>query len=92
LSVTVREIELRGLTVAENPKGRRQFDSRRTRAAMSGKVAAMVRASGCGAGDWRGAKKRRWAPGREGGPFLTGGAAALATSCGEGGFPALPLP
>jgi len=24
---------------------------------MSGKVAAMVRASGCGDGDWRGAKK-----------------------------------
>ena len=46
LSVTVRETEPRGLTVAEKPKGRRLFDSRRTRAAMSGKVAAMVRASG----------------------------------------------
>jgi len=46
LSVTVREMEPRGLTVAEKPKGRRQFDSRRTRAAMAGKVAAMVRASG----------------------------------------------
>ena len=30
----------------EKPKGRRQLDSRRTRAAMSGKVAAIVRASG----------------------------------------------
>ena len=46
LSVTVRETEPRELTVAEKPKGRRQFDSRRTRAAMSGKVEAIVRASG----------------------------------------------
>jgi len=92
LSVTVKEMEPRGLTVAVKPRGRRQFDSRRTRAAMSGKVAAMVRASGCGDGDWRGAKKRRWAPGREGGPFLTGRATALATCWGEGGFPALLLP
>jgi len=46
LSVTVRETEPRGLTVAEKPSGSNQFDSRRTRAAMSGKVAAMVRASG----------------------------------------------
>jgi len=46
LSVTVRETEPRGFTVAEKPRGRRQLESRRTRAAMSGKVAAMVRASG----------------------------------------------
>jgi len=46
LSVTVRETEPLGLTVAEKLKGRRQFDARRTRAAMSGKVVAMVRASG----------------------------------------------
>jgi len=46
LSVAVRETEPRGLTVAEKTKGRRQFDSRRKRAPMSGKVAAMVRASG----------------------------------------------
>ena len=46
LSVRVKEMEPRGLTVAEKPKGRRQFDSRRTRAGMSGKVAAMVRVSG----------------------------------------------
>jgi len=45
LSVTVREMEPQGLTVAEKPWGRRQFELRRTRAAMSGKVAAMVRAS-----------------------------------------------
>jgi len=35
---------------------------------------------------------RRWAPEREGGPFLTGSAAALATSWGEGGFTTLLLP
>jgi len=46
LSVMVRETAPRGLTVAEKPKGRRQFDSRRTRAAMSGKVEAIVGASG----------------------------------------------
>ena len=92
LSVTVSEPEPRGSTVAEKPRGRMKFDARRTRAAMSGKVAAKVRASGWGEGDWRGAKKRRWAPGREGGPFLTGGAILLATSWGEEGFPALVLP
>jgi len=45
LSVTVRETEPRGLTLAEKPKGRRQFDSLGMRAAISGKGAAMVRAS-----------------------------------------------
>ena len=42
----VREMAPRGLTVPEKPTGRRQFDLRRTRAAMSGKVAAMDGASG----------------------------------------------
>jgi len=46
LSVTVREMAPRGLTVAEKPSRRRQFDSHRTRAALSGKVAAMDGASG----------------------------------------------
>jgi len=46
LSVMVTEIPPLGLTVAENPRGRRQFDSRRTRAAMSRKVAAIDGASG----------------------------------------------
>ena len=46
LLVMVREIEPPGLTVAEKRKGRRQFDSRRTQPAMSGKVAAIVSASG----------------------------------------------
>jgi len=46
LSVTVREIAARGFTVAEILRGRRQLDLRRTRAAMSGKVAAMDGASG----------------------------------------------
>jgi len=45
LSVTVREMEPRGLTEGKKPKGRRQFDSGRTRATMSGKVAAMASAS-----------------------------------------------
>jgi len=45
----------------------------------------MAGASGYGAGVWWGAKKRRCAPGRDGGPFLIGGAAALATCWGEGG-------
>ena len=46
LSVTVREMAPRGLMVAEKPSGRRQFDSRRTQGAMSGKVAAIDGASG----------------------------------------------
>jgi len=46
LSVTVSEIAPRGLTVAEKPRGRRQLDSRTTRAAMWGKVAAIDGASG----------------------------------------------
>jgi len=46
LSVTVREITPRGLTVAEKPRGRRQFDSGKTPPPMSGKVAAMEGASG----------------------------------------------
>ena len=41
MSVTVREMAPRGLTVAEKPSGRRQFDSRRRWAAIAGKVAAM---------------------------------------------------
>ena len=45
LSVTVKEMEPRGWTVAVKPRGRRQFDSQRTRAAMAGKVVAIVRAS-----------------------------------------------
>jgi len=51
LSVTVREIASHGLTVAEKPRVRRQLDSRRKRAPMSGKVAAIDGASGCGARD-----------------------------------------
>ena len=37
LAVTVREMAPRGLTVAEKPRGRRQLESRRIRAAMSGR-------------------------------------------------------
>ena len=43
---TVREIAPQGLTVAEKPSGRRLLDSRRMRAAISGKVAAIAGASG----------------------------------------------
>ena len=46
LSVTVREIAPRGLTVGQKPRGRRHLDWRRTRAALSEKVAAMVSGSG----------------------------------------------
>jgi len=46
LSVTVKEIAPHGLTVAAKPRGRRQLDSRRMWAAMSGKVAAIVGARG----------------------------------------------
>ena len=46
LSVTVREMAPPGLTVAEKPRGRRQFDSRRTRAAMAGNFAAIDGAFG----------------------------------------------
>jgi len=60
LSARVREIAICGLTVAEKQSGRRQLDSQRTQAAMSGKVAEMGGASGCGAEDWREAKNRRW--------------------------------
>ena len=90
--MTVREMAPRGLTVAEKLRGRMQLQSRRTRVAISGKGAAIAGASGLGEGVWRGAKKPRWAHGREGGPFLTGGATLLATCWGEGGFPALFLP
>ena len=73
LSVTVSVMAPRMLTDAEKPRGRRQSDSHRTRAAMSGKVATIVRASGWGTRERRGAKKRHCAPRREGGPFLMGG-------------------
>ena len=79
LSVPVREMASRVFTVAERPRGRRQLESRRTRAAISGKVAAIARASGWGKGDWRGVKNGCWAPGREGGYILTEGAVLLAT-------------
>jgi len=69
-----------------NPRVRRQFESRSMRAAMSGTVAAMAGASGCGAWVWRGEEKRLRAPEREGGPFLMGRAAELATCCAERGF------
>ena len=46
LSVTVRQMAPCGFTVVEKPRGRRQLESRRRRAAMSGKVAALVRVSG----------------------------------------------
>ena len=46
---------------------------------MLGKVAAIAGASGWRTGERRGAKQRRCAPGREGSPFSTEGAAALAT-------------
>jgi len=45
LSVTVSLIAPRGLTVAEKPRGRRLLALRRMRVAMSGKVAAMAKAS-----------------------------------------------
>jgi len=46
LSVMGRKIAAGGLTVAEKPRGRRQLDSWRKRAAMSGRIAAMDGASG----------------------------------------------
>jgi len=90
-SVTVSGVPPGALTVEDKPRWRRQFKSRRTQAAISEKVAAIVRSSGWGAGEWCGAKNIYWAPGREGGPILTGGATLLATCWGEGfsGFWAL---
>jgi len=77
------EIALWTFTEAQKPRGRRQLDSQRTRAAMSEKVAAIAGASGWGTGERRGAMKCLCVLGREGGPFLTGGAAALTTCWGK---------
>jgi len=54
-SVTSRVTDPRSLTLAVTARGSIQFASRRTRAAMSGKVAAISGACGCSEGQERGA-------------------------------------
>jgi len=53
--VTRRVTEPRSLTLVVTARGRMQFASLRTRAAMSGKVAAIRGACGCSEGEERGA-------------------------------------
>jgi len=91
LSMAVRQLAPGRLMVAQKPRGRSQLDSQRSRAAISGNLVAMAWVSGWGAGDWQGAKKRRWAGGREAGPILTGAPTILATCWGEGCLPTLGL-
>ena len=86
LSVTVSEMAPRMLTEVEKPRGKRQLDSRRTRAAMSGKVAAIAGASQWRTEERQRAKKRCCVPRREGRHFLTGRAAALITCSATGGL------
>ena len=69
--VPVRDTAPRLLTLAMKPFGRRQLDSVRVAAAMSGKEAAMHCARSCGAGLDVGAKKRHEAWGREDGVFIS---------------------
>ena len=66
--VPVRETTPRLLTFAMNPFGRRQLESVRVAAAMSGKEAAMRCARAWGAGLDLGAKKRLEAWGRDPNP------------------------
>ena len=54
-SVTRRVTDPRSLTLVVTARGRIQFTSLRTRAAMSGKVAAIRGACGCSQGEERGA-------------------------------------
>ena len=58
------------LTLAMKPLGRRQLESVRVAAAMSGKLADMRCARVCGAGSVLAAKKRLEAKGREEGDFI----------------------
>jgi len=54
-SVTTRVTERLSLTLVVTARGRIQFASLRTRAAMSGKVAAISGPGGCSEGEERGA-------------------------------------
>jgi len=54
-SLTRRVTDPRSLTLVVTARGRMQFASLKTRAAMSGKVAAMRGACGCSEGEERGA-------------------------------------
>jgi len=80
--VPVRETAPRLLTFAMNPFGRRQLESVRVAAAMSGNEAAMRWARAWGAGLDMGAKKRLEAWGRDDGVFGSL-SPSLATSVAE---------
>ena len=69
--VPVREMASRLLTFAIKPFGRRQLDSVRVAAAMSGKEAAMGWARTWGGGLDLGAKKCLEARGRDDGAFIS---------------------
>jgi len=80
--VPVRETAPRLLPLAMKPWGRRQLDSERVAAAISGKVEAMRWARAWGAGLDLEAKLRLEAWGREDGVFITL-SPSLATSVAE---------
>jgi len=84
-SVPVRETAPLLLTLAMKPLGRRQLESERVAAAMSGKAVIMRCARACGAGSVLAAKKRLEARGREGGDYILL-SFPLATSAAEVSF------
>jgi len=81
-SVPVRETAPLLLTLAMKPLGRRQLESVRVVAAMSGKAAVMRCARACGGGFVLAAKKHLEAKGREKGGFILL-SPSLATSAAE---------
>ena len=82
----VRETTPQLLTLAMKPFGRRELDSKRVAAAISGKVEAMRWARAWGAGLDLEAKKRLEAWGRDDGVFITL-SPSLGTSVAEVPFP-----
>jgi len=71
-SVTRRVTDPRSLTLVVTGRGRTQFASLRTRAAISGQVAAIRGACECSEGEERGAKNLHSAVGRVLGVWVTG--------------------
>ena len=84
-SKTERVTDPLWFTLAERSRGREALASRGTRAAKSGKVAAMRAAFGWAEGVERGEKKRTSAKGRGRGSLLGGGLLALVTWAADGG-------
>ena len=88
MSVPSSDTEPLSLTVQMNERGREQLASLRTEAAMSGKWAAILSASGWGSKVVLEAKNLRTAGGRGGGDFIKTSPDATATEEAEAGpFP-----